>query len=81
MNHIHAKISSKLQKKIIAAKNEAHDIVSLAKKRKEEVSNFQKRGIDVAYHFEERDDISLENREEYYPEVYERDIYERYDLD
>ena len=38
-------------------------------------------GRDEAYHFEERDDISLENREESYPEVYERDIYERYDLD
>ena len=37
----------------------------------------QERDIDEAYHFEERDDISLENREESYSEVNERDFYER----
>ena len=42
-----------------------------------EEEGFQERDIDEAYHFEERDNISLENREESYSEVNERDFYER----
>ena len=42
-----------------------------------EEEGLQERDIDEAYHFEERDDISLENREESYSEVNERDFYER----
>ena len=42
-----------------------------------EDEGFQQRDVDEAYHFEERDDISLENREESYSEVNERDFYER----
>jgi len=81
-DHIHVKLSPKLEKgmKIMDKANQIMDYIPRRREFSEEES-FQERDIDEAYHFEERDDIALENREESYSEVNERDIYERYDLD
>ena len=81
-DHIHVKLSSKLQKGMNVM-NKANKIMGYIPRRREfsEEEAFQQRDIGEAYHFEERDDIALENREESYFEAIERDIYERYNLD
>jgi len=80
-DHIHAKLSSKLQKGMNVM-NKADKVMSYIPMRRDfsEEDSFLQRDISEAY-FEERDDIALENREESYFEAIERDIYERYDLD
>jgi len=84
-DHIHAKLSAKLQKGMNVM-NKADKVMSYIPRRRElsEEEAFQQRDISEAnYYLEERDDydIALENREESYFEAYERDIYERHDLD
>ena len=83
-DHIHAKLSAKLQKGMNVM-NKADKVMSYIPRRRElsEEEDFQQRDISEANHLEERDDYdtALENREESYFEAYERDIYERYDLD
>ena len=83
-DHIHAKLSAKLQKGMNVM-NKADKVMSYIPRRRElsEEEDFQQRDISEANHLEERDDYdtALENREESYFEGYERDIYERYDLD
>jgi len=84
-DHIHAKLSAKLQKGMNVM-NKADKVMSYIPRRRElsEEEAFQQRDISEAnYYLEERDDydIALENREEFYFEAYERDIYERHDLD
>ena len=81
-DHIPAKLSKKLEKGMNIM-NKADTIMGYIPRRREfsEEESFQQRDISEAYHFEERDDIALENREESYFEAYKRDIYERYDLD
>jgi uncharacterized NAD-dependent epimerase/dehydratase family protein len=80
-DHIKVKLPAKLQKGMNVM-NKANKILSFIPRRRElsEEEDFQQRDIDEAYHFEERDDIALENQESY-SEVNERDIYDRYDLD
>jgi len=60
--------------------DKADQIMGYIPRRREfsEEEAFQQRDIGETYHFEERDDIALENRDKSY---FERDIYERYDLD
>jgi hypothetical protein len=84
-DHIHAKLSPKLQKGM-KVMNKANKVMSYIPRRRElsEEEAFQQRDINEASYLEERDDydIALENREDdSYFEAYERDIYERYDLD
>ena len=81
-DHIHVKLPGNLQKGMNIM-NKADKIMDYIPRRREfsEEEAFQQRDISEAYHFEERDDIALENREEPYFEANERDIYERYDLD
>ena len=81
-DHIHVKLPGKLQKGMNVM-NKADKIIDYIPRRREfsEEEAYQQRDIGEAYHFEERDDIALENREESYFEANERDIYERYDLD
>jgi hypothetical protein len=79
-DHIHAKLSSKLQKGMNVM-NKANKIMDYIPREFSEEEAFQERDIGDAYYFEERDDIALENREDSYFEAYERDIYEGYDLD
>jgi len=80
-DHIHVKLPSKLQKGMDVM-NKADQIMGyIPREFSEEEEGFQQRDIDEAYHFEERDDIALENREESYFEINERDFYEGYDLD
>ena len=57
--------------------NVMNKVVGYIPREFSEDEGFQQRDVDEAYHFEERDDISLENREESYSEVSERDFYER----
>ena len=81
-DHIKAKLSSKLEKGM-KVMNKADKIMGYMPREFSEEDAFLQRDIGEAY-FEERDiddSIALENREEYYFEVYERDIYEDYDLD
>jgi len=83
-DHIKAKLSSKLEKGMNVM-NKADKVMSYIPRRREflEEDAFLQRDIGEAY-FEERDiddSFALENREESYFEVYERDIYEGYDLD
>ena len=79
---IKVKLPAKLEKgmKIMDKANKVMDYIP---REFSEEEDFQQRDIDEAYHFEERDsdDFALENREEYYSEVNERDVYEGYDLD
>jgi len=81
-DHIHAKLSNKLEKgmKIM---NKADKVMSFIPRDFSEDEIFLQRDISEGYssYFEERDDLTLENREESYFEAIERDIYERYDLD
>ena len=81
-DHIHAKIPGKLEKgmKIM---NKANKIMGYIPRDFSEDERFEQGDISEGYssYFEERDDIALENREEFYFEAYERDTYERYDLD
>ena len=79
-DHIHVKLPAKLEKGMNIM-NKANKVMDYMPRELSEEEGFQERDIDEAYHFEERDDIELENREESYSEVYERDFYERYDLD
>jgi hypothetical protein len=81
-DRIHVKLSAKLEKGM-KVMDKADKIMSYIPRRRDfsEEEAFQQRDISEAYYFEERDDIPLENREESYFEAYERDIYERYDLD
>jgi phage-related protein len=83
-DHIKAKLSKKLDKGMDVM-NKADKIMGYIPRRRDlsEEEAFQQRDIIDAYssYFEERDDIELENREESYFEVNERDIYESYDLD
>ena len=78
-DHIHVKLPSKLQKGMDVM-NKADQIMGYIPREFSEEEDFQQRNFDEAYHFEERDDIALENREPYL-EIIERDSYERYDLD
>ena len=78
-DHIHVKLSAKLQGMDVM--NKADTIMGYIPREFLEEEGFQQRDIDEAYHFEERDDIALENREESNFEVSERDFYEGYDLD
>ena len=78
-DHIRAKLSPKLEKgmKIM---NKANKVMGFIPRRRDlEEDAFQQRDIGEANYFEERDDISLENREESYFEANERDNYELYD--
>ena len=81
-DHIPAKLSNKLEKgmKIM---NKANKIMGYIPRDFSEDERFEQGDISEGYssYFEERDDIALENREEFYFEAYERDTYERYDLD
>ena len=77
---IKVKLPPKLQKGMNVM-NKANKVMGYMPREFSEEEGFQEREIDDAYHFQERDDIALENREESYSEVYGRDIYERYDLD
>jgi len=78
-DRIHVQLPGKLQKGMDVM-NKADKIMSYIPRRREfsEEDDFRQRDIGEAYHFEEREDIAMENREESY---FERDIYERYDLD
>jgi hypothetical protein len=83
-DHIKAHLSKKLQDGM-KVMNTADKVMSYMPRRREfsEEDAFLQRDIGEEY-FEERDiddSIALENREESYFEVYERDIYEGYDLD
>jgi hypothetical protein len=75
-DHIHAKLSAKLEKgmKIM---NKANKIMGYIPRRRDlsEEEAFQQRDISEAYYFEGRDDNALENREESYLDVNERDIF------
>ena len=79
-DRIHVKLPAKLQKGMDVM-NKADKIMSYIPREFLEEEDFQQRDIDEAYHFEERDDIALENREEFNFEVSERDFDEDYDLD
>jgi len=82
-DHIPVKLSGKLEKGV-KVMDHIHDALDFVPRRRDlsEKEAFQQRDISDAYYFEERDDIALENREEsYFVDIYERDIYERYDLD
>jgi hypothetical protein len=81
-DHIKAPLSKKLQKGM-GIMNKANKYMGYIPRRRDfsEEEAFQQRDIGEANYFEERGDIALENREESYFEAYERDIYERYDLD
>ena len=76
-DHINVKLPPKLQTGVNVM-NTANKVMGYMPREFLEEEGFQERDVD---YFEERDDIALENREEFYPEVYERDFYERYDLD
>jgi hypothetical protein len=80
-DHIKAKLSNKLQKGVNIM-NKADTVMSYIPIRRgfSEEEAFLQRDIS-GIHFEERDDIPLENREDSYFEVNERDIYEGYNLD
>jgi len=77
--HIKAKMSRKLEKGM-KVMDKADQVMSYIPRDFSEEEAFLQRDIAESY-FEERDidDIALENREESYFEVYERDIYEGYD--
>lgn len=82
-DHIHVKLPGKLQKGMDVM-NKADKIMGYIPRRRDlsEEEVFQQRDIGEAYYFEERDDISLENRDEPYFEADARDFYENYyDLD
>ena len=82
-DHIHVKLPGKLQKGMDIM-NKADTIMGYIPRRREFLDeDFQQRDFGESYYLEERDDsdFALENREESYFEAYERDIYERYDLD
>jgi hypothetical protein len=78
-DHIHVKLPANLEKGM-KVMDKADKIMGYIPRRREfsEEEAFQQRDIGETYHFEERDDNALENRDESY---FERDIYERYDLD
>jgi len=82
-DHIKAKLSSKLQKGM-KVMDKADTVMGYIPRRRDfsEEEAFLQRDIGEEY-FEERDidDIALENREESYFELYERDIYDGYNLD
>ena len=78
-DHINVKLPSKLEKGMNVM-NKANKVMGYMPREFSEEEGFQQRDIDDAYYFEERNDIALENREESYSEVYERGIYQRYDL-
>jgi phage-related protein len=62
-DHIHAKLSDKLQKGMNVM-NKADQVMSYMPRRRdlsEEEEAFQQRDISEAYYLEERDDIALEN--------------------
>ena len=73
---IKVKLPAKLEKGM-KVMDKANKVMDFIPREFSEEGDFQQRDIDEAYHFEERDDISLENREESYSEVNERDFYER----
>ena len=81
-DHIHAKLSNKLEKgmKIM---NKADTVMGFIPRDFSEEEAFEQRDISEGYssYFEERDDLALENREEYYFEAFGRESYEGYDLD
>jgi hypothetical protein len=78
-DHIHANLSKKLQKGMNVM-NKANKVMDYIPREFAEEEAFLERDIsDSDAYFEERDDNALENREESYFEVYERDIYEGYD--
>jgi len=87
-DHIHAKLSSKLQKGMNVM-NKADTVMGYIPRRREFLSEeeafLQRDFIEPYYYLEERDDLdfALENRDESYFEAaaVERDLYERYDLD
>ena len=81
-DHIKVKLPGQLEKGVNVM-NKVNKITGFIPRRREfsEEEVFEQRDIDESY-FEERDDIALENREDSYFEVEERDIYERYyDID
>ena len=79
---IKVKLPAKLEKGM-KVMDKANKVMDFIPREFSEEEDFQQLDIDEAYHFEERDsdDFALENREEYYSEVNERDVYEGYDLD
>ena len=80
-DNIHVKLDPKLEKGMDVM-NKANQIMGYIPREFSEEEDFQHRDIDEAYLFEERDDFELENREDSYSDLYERDLfYERYDLD
>ena len=76
-DRIHVKLPSKLQKGVDIM-NKVNDVMEFIPRRREfsDEEAFQQRDISEAYYFEERDDVALENREESYFEVNERDIWD-----
>jgi len=86
-DHIPVKLTGKLAKGV-QVMDKVHDVLDFVPRRRDlsEEEAFQQRDIRVSdtYYFGKRDhdDVALENREEFYFEdIYERDIYEHYDLD
>jgi hypothetical protein len=83
-DHINVKLPDNLEKgmKVMEKANKIMEYIPRRRGSSEDSEEaFQQRDIGETYHFEERDDIALENRDESYFEADERDIYERYDLD
>ena len=76
-NHINAKLPGKLQTGMNIM-NTADQIMNYIPRRREfsEEEDFHLRDIGEAYYFEERDDVTLENREETYFDAEERDVYQ-----
>ena len=80
-DRIKVKLPGKLEKGM-KVMNKANKVMDYIPREFSEKENFQQRDFDEAYLLEERDDFDLENREDSYSDVYERDLFdERYDLD
>ena len=78
-DHIHVKLPPKLEKGMKVMEKADHIMGYIPRRREfSEEELLQQRDIGEKYHFEERDDIALESRDESY---FERDFFERYDLD
>ena len=78
---IKVKLPPKLEKGM-KVMNKANKVMDYIPREFSEEENFQQRDFDEAYLLEERDDFPLENREDSYSDVFERDLFdERYDLD
>jgi len=75
-DHIHTHLSKALEKGM-RVMEKANKILRFVPRRRDlsEEEAFQHQDISDAYYFEERDDITLENRGESYFEANERDVY------